>query len=133
MKSTAATLAFLASAVAATPLNKFLAPRASSGTTYVKTFTGNGEVADGWPNQSEWLSFNVMWNNNLADILSISCSAFSQPNNSPAENNDIMSAIQSIAGTTGVDERYILAIVLQESNGCVRVPETNFGVANPGM
>ena len=42
-------------------------------------------------------------------------------------------SIQSVASSTGVDPRFILAIIMQESNGCVRAPTTNYGVQNPGL
>jgi hypothetical protein len=45
----------------------------------------------------------------------------------------IQSAIQSVASASGVDEHFIPAIVMQESEGCVRVPTTNNGVVNPGL
>ena len=38
-----------------------------------------------------------------------------------------------MAKETGVDERFILAIVMQESKGCVRVQSTNNGVQNTGL
>jgi hypothetical protein len=41
--------------------------------------------------------------------------------------------IQSVASSTGIDPRFIFAIILQESNGCVRAPTTNYGVRNPGL
>ena len=45
----------------------------------------------------------------------------------------IESAIESVAASTYVDHRFILAIIMQESEGCVRVPTTNNGVVNPGL
>lgn len=38
-----------------------------------------------------------------------------------------------MAGETGVDARFILAIIMQESKGCVRVQSTNNGVLNTGL
>lgn len=38
-----------------------------------------------------------------------------------------------VAGETGVDNRFILAIVMQESKGCVRAPTTGTAVRNPGL
>lgn len=95
-------------------------------------YTGDGTTADGWPAQSAWVDFDSMWTANLA-ILTISCTEFDQPNNSDDENADLKSAIQSVATTTGVDERFILAIVVQESKGCVRVWTTDYSVVNPGL
>jgi hypothetical protein len=65
--------------------------------------------------------------------MSSSCSQFSVPNNSQQETTDIHDAIVSVAKTTSVDPRFILATIMQESGGCVRVPSTNGGVANPGL
>ncbi|KAF5122446.1 hypothetical protein E5D57_012926 [Metarhizium anisopliae] len=45
----------------------------------------------------------------------------------------IWDGIQKAAGASGVDHRFILAVVMQESSGCVRVPTTNYGVRNPGL
>jgi hypothetical protein len=42
-------------------------------------------------------------------------------------------AIEQVAAETGVDHRFILAVILQESGGCVRVPTSNWGVRNPGL
>lgn len=42
-------------------------------------------------------------------------------------------SILNTAAQTGVDSRLILATVMQESKGCVRVPTTNNGFANPGL
>ena len=62
-----------------------------------------------------------------------SCSQFNVPVDSDSEVNDLYNAIQSTASATNLDHRYILAIVMQESGGCVRVPTTNYGVRNPGL
>lgn len=74
-----------------------------------------------------------MWSSNLAHVISKSCSTFGQINNSDQESADLKTAIQSVAKSSGVDERFILAIVMQESGGCVRAPTTNYGVVNPGL
>jgi len=38
-----------------------------------------------------------------------------------------------VAEQTGVDHRFILATIIQESGGCVRVPTTDYGIPNPGL
>jgi hypothetical protein len=43
------------------------------------------------------------------------------------------SAIKAQAAASGVDARFVLAIVMQESKGCVRVKTTAWGHANPGL
>jgi hypothetical protein len=55
------------------------------------------------------------------------------PNNSADEIQSLKSAISSVGASSGVDPRFILAIVMQESGGCVRAPTTNGGVRNPGL
>lgn len=55
------------------------------------------------------------------------------PNNTPQETAWLLQAIESIAASTYLDHRVILAVVLQESHGCVRNPTTNGGVQNPGL
>ena len=62
-----------------------------------------------------------------------SCSQFNVANDNSSEISGIYSAVQVISSETGVDNRFILAIIMQESGGCVRVPTTNFGVRNPGL
>ncbi|OAA80659.1 Lysozyme-like domain protein [Akanthomyces lecanii RCEF 1005] len=103
------------------------------GKAYLKTFTGDGAASAGWPSQSQWGSFESMWQANVNNVMSKSCTGFGQANNSPSESADIKSAIENVAQSSGVDARFILAIVMQESNGCVRAPTTNYGVINPGL
>ncbi len=45
----------------------------------------------------------------------------------------IWNAIQQVSQETGVDHRFVLAVLMQESGGCVRAPTTNYGVRNPGL
>ena len=49
------------------------------------------------------------------------------------EINAIRNAIEASAAASQVDHRFVLAIMMQESKGCVRVPTTNNGVRNPGL
>ncbi|OKL59545.1 hypothetical protein UA08_05357 [Talaromyces atroroseus] len=96
-------------------------------------FGGNGDVSDGWPSLSDWVSsFDEMFEANK-ETMSSSCAQWAVANNSDDEINDLSNSIQSVASSTGVDARFILAIVMQESQGCVRVPTTNYGVVNPGL
>lgn len=103
------------------------------GKAYLKTFTGDGAASAGWPSEDEWGSFDSMFDANLKNVISKSCTGFGQANNSPSESADVKSAIESVAQSSGVDARFILAVVMQESNGCVRAPTTNYGVTNPGL
>ena len=55
------------------------------------------------------------------------------PDNSEEEIGQIWNAIQLAAYYTKVDHRFILAVLLQESKGCVRVRTTANPVPNPGL
>ena len=106
---------------------------APSSTGHAVTYQGDGSAAAGWPRKQDWIgSFEKMFSMN-EPALRISCSQFGQPNNSPTEIADLKSAIQKVSESTGVDSRFILAIVMQESVGCVRVWSTSYSVVNPGL
>ncbi|KAA8575619.1 hypothetical protein MFRU_020g00220 [Monilinia fructicola] len=92
-------------------------------------FTGDGS---NWPAMSSWASFETMWANNQA-VMGTSCTQFGQNNNSPGEIEHIRNAIHHTAASSGVDRRLILAIIMQESGGCVRAPTTVGSHANPGL
>jgi hypothetical protein len=82
---------------------------------------------------NDWVSsFDTMFEANKV-IMQSSCTQWDVANNSDDEINEISSSIQTVASSTGIDPRFILAIVMQESNGCVRAPTTNYGVVNPGL
>ncbi|OGE54037.1 hypothetical protein PENARI_c006G01609 [Penicillium arizonense] len=87
---------------------------------------GSGEVSDGWPSLSDWKEYDVLWELNKI-LISSAC------DNSDTETDQINEHIKSIASSSGVDERFILAIIMQESKGCVRVQSTNNGVQNTGL
>lgn len=56
--------------------------------------------------------------------------------NSEAEVAVIKSGIESAASASGLDHRFIMAAMMQESNGCVRVPNSvspNEKIRNPGL
>ncbi|KAB5518149.1 hypothetical protein GE09DRAFT_1066138 [Coniochaeta sp. 2T2.1] len=95
-------------------------------------YWGAGRQNEGWPVRSQWVSFENMFNNNK-NLMFGSCSTWGVPNNSGPEIGAIWDAIQQVAGETGVDHRFILAVIIQESGGCVRAPTTNYGVRNPGL
>ncbi|KAJ5816736.1 hypothetical protein N7447_008969 [Penicillium robsamsonii] len=87
---------------------------------------GTGDASDGWPSLSQWSEYETLWGLNQI-LIAASC------DNSDDETSDINTSIKSIASETGVDARFILAIVMQESKGCVRVHSTNNGVLNTGL
>lgn len=79
---------------------------------------------------SSWVSFDSMWAHN-SKVMKNSCNGVRD--DSPAEIDAIYDAIQQVAKETYVDHRFILAVIMQESTGCVRVKTTNGGVRNPGL
>ncbi|KID94322.1 Lysozyme-like domain protein, partial [Metarhizium majus ARSEF 297] len=97
-----------------------------------KLYLGNGSPADGWPTESKWPTFEALWTINLP-FIKTGCDWQKFQPNSEEETAELKSAIQSVGQSGGVDPRFILAIVMQESNGCVRVGSTANGVANPGL
>ncbi|KAI0811668.1 putative muramidase [Xylaria sp. FL0064] len=96
-------------------------------------YRGDGTVASGWPDISGWGSFDELWNANLP-LMQQSCGWNGWgADNSASEINDILNSINQVSSQQGVDNRFVLAIMMQESKGCVRVPTTNNGVVNPGL
>ena len=73
----------------------------------------------------------LRFNNNKRARFS-SCDRFGVPVDSTSEIDDLYNATQSTASVTKLDPRFILAVVMQESGGCVRTPTTNYRVHNPG-
>ncbi|KAK5108515.1 hypothetical protein LTR62_008255 [Meristemomyces frigidus] len=110
------------------------AATSTAGAAPVSTGTGISYTGDGsnWPGMNSWLSFDQMWGKNVP-AMKISCSQFDESNNSDDEISSIKSAIQSVAQSSNIDPRFVLAIMMQESKGCVRVPTTKYSVANPGL
>jgi LysM repeat protein len=94
-------------------------------------YIGNGQTA--WPEKGTWVSsFDEMFTENN-DIMKGGCIQFNVASNSDQEVADISAGINQVSSETGIDARFIFAIMLQESNGCVRAPTTNYGVRNPGL
>lgn len=68
--------------------------------------------------------------------MKVGCTNLGMPTGSDTTDEEIgimYHAIQKVAGATGVDHRFILAIVMQESLGCVGVYTTFSAHANPGL
>ncbi|TVY37675.1 hypothetical protein LOCC1_G008023 [Lachnellula occidentalis] len=109
----------------------------TTGTVAKKTFSGNG--GKGWPTIDQWLSFEDLWAKNVKGMGT--CYAApgtkAQAPTTDNEKKDIKASIQEVAQKTGVDKRYILATILQESSGCVRAGTTlspgSVQVSNPGL
>ncbi|KAK5163146.1 uncharacterized protein LTR77_010930 [Saxophila tyrrhenica] len=114
------------------PAPKPAPPAHSGGASHYTTFLGNGSPSQGWPTVSDWQSFDDLWTANVETMKS-SCAQFDQEDNSPEEIADLRAAILSESRSAGVDPRFALATMMQESDGCVRVWSTNYGVNNPGL
>jgi hypothetical protein len=80
----------------------------------------------------QWLISMSRFNGVQAFILN-SCAQFGVTNPSGQEANQIHDYVLHLAQQTGVDPRFVLAIIMEESGGCVRVPTTNGVVRNPGL
>ncbi|CAD0050230.1 unnamed protein product [Aureobasidium pullulans] len=123
-------------ATAATPSTKTSTSAATSTTvasSSYKMYSGNGTVAAGWPAQNQWIDFDTMFTANIP-IMKQSCGNNGWgANDSDDEIAAIKAAIKKVSASSGVDARFILAIVMQESNGCVRVVTTSWSVQNPGL
>ncbi|KAL9030062.1 MAG: hypothetical protein Q9196_001775 [Gyalolechia fulgens] len=104
----------------------------SPGTDQYNLYTGNGSIAAGWPHKADWMSYDRMFTANIP-LLSKSCSLYHVSPNNPYEIASIHNATLIIALETNTDPRFILAIIMQESGGCVRVPTSYYSTRNPGL
>lgn len=96
-------------------------------------YSGNGSGKAGWPSTSDWATYDQLWKDNQP-LMQKSCGWNNWgADNSAQEIADIKASIDQVAKSSGVDKRFILTIIMQESKGCVRVPVTNNGVRNPGL
>lgn len=106
---------------------------APSGGVAYKLYSGDGSTADGWPSQSDWLSFDALWQGYSKEIGANCMTAFQVPNNTPEETANIKKALMSNSQQANIPPEFALAIMMQESLGCAHVQTTNFGVSNPGL
>ncbi|OXV06530.1 hypothetical protein Egran_05702 [Elaphomyces granulatus] len=104
-------------------------PGGRSGYTF---YQGDGSTNSGWPPMSSWLAFEDMFNGVEAFILN-SCMQFDVSNPSGQEANQLRDHVQQLSQQAGVDPRFSLAIIMEESGGCVRAPTTAGAVRNPGL
>lgn len=101
-------------------------------------YNGDGSEQAGWPGESKWATFDSLWDINLPFIQK-SCTNLGEKGavNSAAETDAIKSALQSVAKEVGLDPRIGLAIMMQESKGCVRIHTTVSPapdlIRNPGL
>lgn len=130
-KNLALALTAFAGLVAAAPTRIQLQQRGVA--DVYNNYRGDGTVGAGWPDISAWGSFDELWNANLP-LIQQSCGWNGWgADNSGDEVNNIRDAITQVSSNQGVDNRFVLAIMMQESKGCVRVPTTDNGVTNPGL
>ncbi|KAJ4370832.1 hypothetical protein N0V86_008525 [Didymella sp. IMI 355093] len=116
----------------AAPVRNAASLAISARDTYIM-FGGDGSTATGWPSQKQWLSWDDAWQANL-DTIQNSCQAEGWgPNNSDAETQDIKDSIIGESKSSGIPKEFILAIMMQESKGCVRAPTTRWSHDNPGL
>ncbi|CEJ93752.1 hypothetical protein VHEMI09322 [[Torrubiella] hemipterigena] len=97
-------------------------------------YQGDGSTAAGWPSEQQWASFDSLWKINLPFIQK-SCTNLrtGAPDNSPQEIEQIKKALADVSKEAGIDKRVGLALMMQESKGCVRIGTTAVDVENPGL
>lgn len=76
------------------------------GSVSYQKYTGDGSLAAGWPAKTAWIDLASMWKWNLEKLISKIC------DNSDDENDELLKAIKEVSQSTGVDPRFILAIVV---------------------
>ncbi|CAD0053772.1 unnamed protein product [Aureobasidium pullulans] len=131
--STAKTSTVATAAAPSTKTSTSVATSTAVASSSYKMYTGDGTVAAGWPDQNQWIDFDTMFTANIP-IMKQSCGNNGWgANDSDDEIAAIKAAIKKVSASSGVDARFILAIVMQESNGCVRVVTTSWSVQNPGL
>ncbi|THW62286.1 hypothetical protein D6D20_04477 [Aureobasidium pullulans] len=131
--TTAKTSTVATAAVPSTKTSTSAATSTAVASSSYKMYSGNGTVAAGWPAQNQWIDFDTMFTANIP-IMKQSCGNNGWgANDSDDEIAAIKAAIKKVSASSGVDARFILAIVMQESNGCVRVVTTSWSVQNPGL
>ncbi|TFL07903.1 hypothetical protein BDV98DRAFT_42485 [Pterulicium gracile] len=99
------------------------------------TYKGNGTPEQGWPVSDQWRSFDDLWNINIPRSPG-ACRFLQIGANSDSENAFMRASILKYASQSGLDARFILVAVQQESSMCVRVRTTvspNAGARNPGL
>ncbi|KAH8692284.1 hypothetical protein BGW36DRAFT_438298 [Talaromyces proteolyticus] len=104
-----------------------------AGTDAYTMYSGDGSAGSGWPDQSTWVSYSDMFENNKPFMQAHCGNLGWGDNDSDAEIQAIQDAIDTVATATFVDHRFILAVIMQESGGCVRAPTSVYSVSNPGL
>ena len=89
-----------------------------------QNFKGDGSTGAGWPDKTAWIDFETAFSNNKPTMLT---------SDSEDEVNKIKDSINSVSASTGVQKEFILAVIIQESRGDVRVGSTAVDHLNPGL
>jgi hypothetical protein len=100
-------------------------PGANGGSLGGGPFIAYSGPSSSFPPISQWVSFETLWSRSAPEMQAAG--------NSDSENSLIKSAILTVSTSCGVDSRAILATIMQESGGNVRVTSTHNGVGNPGL
>ncbi|KAL7774355.1 hypothetical protein CFE70_005267 [Pyrenophora teres f. teres 0-1] len=101
---------------------------------WYKVYRGDGSLLAGWPTQTSWLPFDAAWAAALPQIRTSCQNNGWGPDNTMEETWSVRNAILTSAAQSSIPAAFILAIVMQESRGCVRAPTTKFGGQfNPGL
>ncbi|OAL47883.1 hypothetical protein IQ07DRAFT_601920 [Pyrenochaeta sp. DS3sAY3a] len=96
-------------------------------------FGGDGTMDAGWPTRKQWMPFEQAWNANFK-IIQQSCENHGWgKNNDDTEMQAIKDSIKQESSASGIPKEFILAIMVQESKGCVRVHTTHYDFDNPGL
>ncbi|KAL9089865.1 MAG: hypothetical protein Q9159_002335 [Coniocarpon cinnabarinum] len=86
-----------------------------------------------YPSQDTWATFEDLWTAN-SKLLSEACTNLGDgADNTADQTQAIRDGIMQVSGESFVDPRFIMAIMMQESHGCVNVGTTSNGVSNPGL
>lgn len=123
-------------AAPATPSAASSSSSTTSSTGY-KTFTGDGSTGAGWPSADQWVDFDTAFTKNKPTMQTSCKTVDQQENDTGSEIDDMKAAIEASSSSTGVAKEFILAVIMQESSGCVRAKTTpNPGApngSNPGL
>lgn len=89
------------------------APSNTTGGSSYQVYNGNGSPEQGWPVQSDWLSFEKLWNG-YESLIGQNCMSLPThvPNNSPEETANLRQAIWTESKRCGVPSAFALAIMM---------------------
>ncbi|CAN9103188.1 unnamed protein product [Alternaria alternata] len=106
-------------------------------------------MSAGWPKQTEWMSFDDAWYVLIKETTYHRLTVVGMPiktsSKVPAsttagatttttrKQRPSRKAIESESEVSGVPKEFILAIMMQESKGCVRAPTSESDAHNPGL